>query len=47
VAACEHENSLRHQKGMMAVVEDRIQLSMMQGDFDNLPNRGKPLERVG
>jgi DnaJ family protein C protein 28 len=46
VEAGKQERSLKPQKGMMAVVEDRIQLSMLQGDFDNLPNRGKPLERV-
>lgn len=41
------DGSLKRQKGLMAVVEDRIQMSMLQGEFDNLKNKGKPLERVG
>jgi hypothetical protein len=28
-------------------VEEKIQLAMAQGDFDNLPGKGKPLERFG
>lgn len=27
-------------------VEQKIQLSMAQGDFDNLKGKGKPLERL-
>lgn len=41
------DGALKRQKGLMAVVEDRIQMSMLQGEFDNLKNKGKPLERVG
>ena len=30
--------------GIERVVEDLIQESMAKGDFDNLPNAGKPLK---
>ena len=32
-------------RGAASIVEERIQLSMIRGEFENLPNKGKPLER--
>lgn len=37
-------NSLTNYKGMASVIEDKIQLSILQGDFDNLKGSGKPVD---
>lgn len=34
-------NSLTNYKGLNAIIEDKIQLSILQGDFDNLKGEGK------
>eukprot|EP00953_Heterococcus_sp_UTEX-ZZ885_P036062 18594-Heterococcus_DN1.PRE.1 len=36
-------NRLTQAKGLDAIVEDKIQMAIMRGDFDGLENKGKPL----
>ena len=38
-------NALTNYKGLSSIVEDKIQLSILQGDFDNLKGEGKPQEQ--
>lgn len=38
------ETLLTSHKGINSIIEDKIQLSILKGDFDNLSNAGKPLE---
>ena len=35
-------NDLTKHKGIDSIIEDKIQLAILQGDFDNLPTAGKP-----
>lgn len=35
-------NDLTKHKGIDSMIEDKIQLAILQGDFDNLPTAGKP-----
>ena len=37
-------NDLTKHKGIDSAIEDKIQLAILQGDFDNLSNHGKKLE---
>lgn len=38
-------NELTAHKGLSSIIEDKIQLSILQGDFDNLKGEGKQQER--
>ena len=38
-------NALAAHKGLSSIIEDKIQLSILQGDFDNLKGEGKQQER--
>ena len=38
-------NDLTKHKGIDSTIEDKIQLAILQGDFDNLKGQGRPIEK--